>query len=140
MAVTPTFPSRDSLRRLRFRPLDAVVGAGVFLLIYVVVRVGAGAHVPMAGDFLVAVVTPVPAAPGPDELLAGYAALASQLGGQFTVLHGSPAGALAKFAHQQQVTEMVVARDPGASRHRVLNELTHRAGHAEVHVLPAPAR
>jgi NitT/TauT family transport system permease protein len=47
MAVTPTFPSRDSLRRLRFRPLDAVVGAGVFLLIYAVVRVGASAHVPL---------------------------------------------------------------------------------------------
>jgi NitT/TauT family transport system permease protein len=47
MAVTPTFPSRDSLRRLRFRPLDAVVGAGVFLLIYAVVRVGASAHVPI---------------------------------------------------------------------------------------------
>jgi len=43
----PTFPSRDSLRRLRFRPLDAVVGAGVFLLIYAVVRVGASAHVPI---------------------------------------------------------------------------------------------
>jgi NitT/TauT family transport system permease protein len=46
MAVTPTFPSRDSLRRLRFRPLDAVVGAAIFLLIYAVVRVGASAHVP----------------------------------------------------------------------------------------------
>ncbi len=47
MAVTPTFPSRDSLRRLRFRPLDAVVGAGVFLLIYAAVRVGATARVPI---------------------------------------------------------------------------------------------
>jgi NitT/TauT family transport system permease protein len=47
MAVTPTFPSRGSLRRLRFRPLDAVVGAGVFLLIYAAVRVGATAHVPI---------------------------------------------------------------------------------------------
>ena len=47
MAVTPTFPSRDTLRRLRFRPLDAVVGAGVFLLIYAGVRVGATAHVPI---------------------------------------------------------------------------------------------
>ncbi len=46
MAVTPTFPSRDTLRRLRFRPLDVVVGAAVFLLIYAVVRVGAGARVP----------------------------------------------------------------------------------------------
>ncbi len=47
MAVTPTFPSRDSLRRLRFRPVDAVVGAAVFLLLYVAVRVGATAHVPI---------------------------------------------------------------------------------------------
>ena len=46
MAVTPTFPSRDSLARFRFGPLDAVVGAGVFLLLYVIVRVGASAHVP----------------------------------------------------------------------------------------------
>ena len=46
MAVTPTFPSRDAIRRLRFRPLDAVVGAGIFLLIYVLVRVGASAQAP----------------------------------------------------------------------------------------------
>src|ERR1017187_2604235 len=46
MAVTPTFPSRDTLRRFRFRPVDAFVGAGVFLLLYAVVRVGASAHVP----------------------------------------------------------------------------------------------
>ena len=46
MAVTPTFPSRDTLRRFRFRPVDALVGAGVFLLLYAVVRVGASAHVP----------------------------------------------------------------------------------------------
>jgi NitT/TauT family transport system permease protein len=46
MAVTPTFPSRDTLRRFRFRPVDALVGTGVFLLLYAVVRVGASAHVP----------------------------------------------------------------------------------------------
>jgi NitT/TauT family transport system permease protein len=46
MAVTPTFPSRDSLRRLRFRPIDVGVGLGVLLLIYAVIRVGAGARVP----------------------------------------------------------------------------------------------
>jgi NitT/TauT family transport system permease protein len=44
MAVSSTFPSRDTLRRFRFQPLDAVVGAGVFLLIYLVLRIGAGAH------------------------------------------------------------------------------------------------
>jgi NitT/TauT family transport system permease protein len=48
MAVMPTFPSREALGRLRFRPLDAVVGAGVFLLLYAVVRVGASAHVPFS--------------------------------------------------------------------------------------------
>jgi NitT/TauT family transport system permease protein len=46
MAVSSTFPSRDTLRRFRFRPIDAVVGAGVFLVIYLVVRIGAGAHAP----------------------------------------------------------------------------------------------
>ena len=43
MAVSPTFPSRDNLGRLRFRPLDIGVGIFVLLLIYVVIRVGAGA-------------------------------------------------------------------------------------------------
>ncbi len=46
MAVTPTFPSRETLDRLRFKPLDVLVGAAVLLLIYVVVRVGAGARAP----------------------------------------------------------------------------------------------
>ncbi len=47
VAVTPTFPSRETLDRLRFKPLDVIVGAGVLLLIYVVVRVGAGARAPV---------------------------------------------------------------------------------------------
>jgi NitT/TauT family transport system permease protein len=48
MAVTPTFPSRDVLRRrLRIRPLDALVGAVIFLLLYLVIRIGASAHVPI---------------------------------------------------------------------------------------------
>ncbi len=47
MAVTPTFPSRETLDRLRFRPLDVAVGVFVLLLIYVIVRVGAGARAPV---------------------------------------------------------------------------------------------
>ncbi|MGA3152475.1 MAG: ABC transporter permease [Streptosporangiaceae bacterium] len=47
MAVTPTFPSRETLRRLRFRPLDVLVGVAVLFLIYIVVRVGSGARVPL---------------------------------------------------------------------------------------------
>jgi NitT/TauT family transport system permease protein len=46
VAVTPTFPSRENLGRLRFRPLDIAVGILVLLLIYIVVRVGAGARAP----------------------------------------------------------------------------------------------
>jgi NitT/TauT family transport system permease protein len=47
VAVTPTFPSRENLDRLRFRPLDVIIGVGVLFLIYVVVRVGASAHAPL---------------------------------------------------------------------------------------------
>jgi len=47
VAVTPTFPSRETLDRLRFRPLDVFVGVSVLLLIYAVVRVGAGARAPV---------------------------------------------------------------------------------------------
>ena len=44
--MTPTFPSRETLDRLRFRPLDIGIGVAVLALIYVVLRVGAGAHAP----------------------------------------------------------------------------------------------
>ncbi len=47
VAVTPTFPSKETLDRLRFRPLDVAVGIFVILLIYVIVRVGAGAKAPI---------------------------------------------------------------------------------------------
>lgn len=47
MAVTPTFPSRETLDRLRFRPLDVGVGLFVLLLIYTIVRVAAGARAPI---------------------------------------------------------------------------------------------
>jgi len=47
VAVTPTFPSRETLDRLRFRPLDVGVGLFVLLLIYTIVRVAAGARAPI---------------------------------------------------------------------------------------------
>ncbi len=47
VAVTPTFPSRETLSRLRFRPLDVAVGVFVILLIYAIVRVGAGTRAPV---------------------------------------------------------------------------------------------
>jgi NitT/TauT family transport system permease protein len=45
MALLRTFPAQRP--RLPFRPLDIFVGAGIFLLIYAVIRVGASAHVPI---------------------------------------------------------------------------------------------
>jgi NitT/TauT family transport system permease protein len=50
VAVTPTFPSRETLDRLRFRQLDVGIGIFVLLLIYIVVRVGAGARAPVYGS------------------------------------------------------------------------------------------
>ena len=92
----------------------------------------------LAGDFLVAVVPPSPLPPALQRLLASYATLTSQLGGQFAVLHGAPAAALTTFAQQRGVTEMLLARHAGghAGRHPVLRELARRAAGAEVHVLP----
>jgi two-component system sensor histidine kinase KdpD len=82
------------------------------------------------------------AQPGPDEevLLAGYAALTAQLGGQLVLLGGaSVAAALAEYARQHQVTEIVLTRaapNP-AGRYPVLRELARVARDVELHVLPA---
>ena len=54
VAVTPTFPSRETLDRLRFRPLDVGVGVFVLLLIYLAVRVGAGAKAPVSASRTIA--------------------------------------------------------------------------------------
>ncbi len=80
--------------------------------------------------------------PGAEEetLLAGYTALTAQLGGELLVLTGpSPATALAEYARQRQVTEMVLSRAAPhpASRYPVLRELTRIARDVELHVLPA---
>ena len=103
------------------------------------IRRSAALAAQLAGNFLVAVVTPTPPSADLEQVLTGYEALTSQLGGQFAVLQGDPAAALAAFAHQHQVTEMLLARDTGAKagRRRVLLQLARRAGDAEVHVLPA---
>jgi K+-sensing histidine kinase KdpD len=95
----------------------------------------------LAGEFRVAVVSPSPPPPPGDlkQLLAGYAALTAQLGGQFAALHGAPAAALATFAREHHVTEMVLARKADGHRHAVLRELIRRADGIEVHVLPAQA-
>jgi NitT/TauT family transport system ATP-binding protein len=80
--------------------------------------------------------------PGDEEdgLLEAYAALTAQLGGEFAVLAGAaPAAALAEYASQRRVTEMVLARaEPNpAGRYPVLRELARLARDTELHVLPA---
>jgi K+-sensing histidine kinase KdpD len=95
----------------------------------------------VAGEFRVAVVPPSPPPADLDQLLAGYAALTAQLGGQFAVLPRAPAAALRAYAREHHVTEMVLARGPGTrgGRHLVLRELANSAGDVEIHVLPAQA-
>jgi NitT/TauT family transport system ATP-binding protein len=93
----------------------------------------------LAGSFMVAAIVPVPPTRGLDAVLAGYKALAEQLGGQFAVRHGAPAAALTALADENQVTEMLLARrtPARAGHHPVLRELARASGGAEVHVLPA---
>jgi two-component system sensor histidine kinase KdpD len=92
------------------------------------------------GVFRVAVVPAAEPGPGESQLLAEYAALTEQLGGEFVALAGpSPAAALAEYASRQKVTQLVLARtrsnQPG--RYPVLRELVRLARGVELHVLPA---
>jgi two-component system, OmpR family, sensor histidine kinase KdpD len=73
-----------------------------------------------------------------DTLLAGYAAMTEQLGGEFVTLLGpTPAAALAQYARQRQVTELVLSRTLPPGRYPVLRELARLVHDAELHVLPA---
>jgi NitT/TauT family transport system ATP-binding protein len=90
----------------------------------------------VAGDFLVVAVIPAPSSDAPVE---NYRALTSQLGGEFTVLHGAPATALSEFAHQRGVTELLLARDADgdSTRFPLLRDLVRAATSTETHLLPA---
>jgi K+-sensing histidine kinase KdpD len=91
------------------------------------------------GAFRTAVVRQSQPGTGEDQLLAAYAALTEQLGGEFAALAGtSVAAALADYARQHQVTELVLTRaQPNpAGRYPVLRELARLARDAELHVLP----
>jgi NitT/TauT family transport system ATP-binding protein len=92
------------------------------------------------GVFGAAVVrSPQPA--GDEEALVGtYSALTAQLGGELVTLTGAaPAVALAEYASQRQVTELVLARATlsTAGRYPMLRDLARLARDAELHVLPA---
>jgi two-component system sensor histidine kinase KdpD len=91
------------------------------------------------GDFRVAAVRLSEPGGEEDQVLAGYTALTEQLGGEFAVLTGlAPAPALAAYASQHRVTELVLNRaEPNpAGRYPVLRELARLVHDAELHVLP----
>ena len=91
------------------------------------------------GDFRVAAVRLSEPGGDEDQLLAGYMALTEQLGGEFAVLTGpAPAPALAAYASQHRVTELVLSRaEPNpAGRYPVLRELARLVHDTELHVLP----
>jgi K+-sensing histidine kinase KdpD len=90
------------------------------------------------GQFRVATVRPVQPDAGADQLLAEYAALTEQLGGEFVALEGPQAAvALAGYAMQEQVTELVLERKANqAGRYPVLRELARLARDVELHVVP----
>ena len=76
--------------------------------------------------------------PEEDALLATYAVMTEQLGGEFVTLAGpAPALALAQYARERQVTELVLSRATPAGRYPVLRELARLVHDAELHVLPA---
>ncbi|MGO8959328.1 MAG: AAA-associated domain-containing protein [Streptosporangiaceae bacterium] len=93
------------------------------------------------GVFRTVTVRPSQSGGESEPLLAGYAALTEQLGGEFVLLAApAPAQALAEFAAQAEVTELVLARNrqpSPAGRYPVLRELAKAARDVELHVLPA---
>jgi NitT/TauT family transport system ATP-binding protein len=109
------------------------------------IRRSAALAAQVAGEFRVATVRqlqPGTAQPGTpeDQLLAGYAALTEQLGGEFVWLTApGPAPALAEYARRRQATELVLSRahPTPSGRFPVLRELARLAHDVELHVLPA---
>lgn len=93
------------------------------------------------GEFQAATVADVHAGADENELVAGYAALVSGLGGELAVLtDASPAAALAAYAREHRTSEMVLGRNehnrPG--RYPVLRELAASISGLDLHVLPTP--
>jgi len=104
------------------------------------IRRSAALAAQVSGEFRVAVVRQSQPGTPEDMLLADYAALTEQLGGEFVALTAAaPAAALADYALDRDATELVLARthpSPGG-RHPVLRDLAKLASDVELHVLPA---
>lgn len=90
------------------------------------------------GEFRVATVRTRPRSEAEKALLGAYAALAHQLGGEFVTLRGgSAAQALADYARENLVTELVVSRGRPhrVSRHSELRALIRILEDVDIHVV-----
>ncbi len=105
-----------------------------------VIRVAAALADRVDGDFTAATVRTRSRSGEEKQVLGGYAALAHQLGGELVTLHGpSVAAALAAYARQALVTEMVVSRGRRSRpwRRSALRDLIRLAKDVDVHVIAA---
>ncbi len=122
------------------RPPSIVACAAPWPGMEPLIRRSAALAAQVDGQFRVAAVRLSQPGAAEDELLAGYAALTEQLGGEFVPLTApAPAPALAEYAAALQVTELVLTRaypNP-AGRYPVLRELARLSRDVELHVLPA---
>jgi len=94
------------------------------------------------GDFKLVTVRTRSRSEAEKRLLGEYAALTHQLGGEFVTLRaGSAASALAEYAREALVTEMVVSRGRPARpwRRSTLRTLIRLVKDVDVHVLATPA-
>ena len=90
------------------------------------------------GEFRAATVARAPSGRG-TRWSRGTPTLAAQLGGELAVLAGtSPPAALAAYARQHRVSEMVLARSAAGrpGRYPVLRELAAAPADLELHILP----
>jgi len=91
-------------------------------------------------EFKVATVRTRPRSEEEKSLLGGYAALTHQLGGEFVTLYGrSKAQALAGYARENLVTELVVTRGRPHrwTRHSALRAIIRMLKDVDIHVLAA---
>jgi two-component system sensor histidine kinase KdpD len=136
----PAYTGEDAVASEPDRPPCIVACAAPWPGMEPLIRRSAALAAQVDGQFHVAVVRHLQPGTPEDQLLAGYAVLTEQLGGEFVTLAApGPAPALAEYARQRGATELVLGRanpSPGG-RFPVLRELARVARDVELHVLPA---
>jgi two-component system sensor histidine kinase KdpD len=103
-----------------------------------ILPVAAGHAALLDGEFVIVTVRAHAPSPRETAALAHYAEFGRQLGVELVTLTGSSVGrAVADYARQNQVTEIILGRRKrGRRRRTVLHELLRRAPNADIHVIP----